>query len=90
MLYYFYYIHSFDNTGKDESTQGTLGNNIINMVKPRITIRLYKDLSVGIEHNIYFNDHYQNYYSPLHYVQTEQRIFLMLYFEDPQRRGHYN
>jgi hypothetical protein len=90
MLYYFYFIHSFDNTGKDESTQGTLGNNIINMLKPRITVHLYKDLSIGIEHNIYFNDHYQNYYSPLHYVQTEQRIFLMLYLEDPQRRGHYN
>jgi hypothetical protein len=59
------------------------------MLKPRITIQLYKDLSFGVEHNIYFNDHYQRNYPALHYVETEQRIFLMLYLEDPQRRGNY-
>jgi hypothetical protein len=90
MLYYYYFIHSFDNTGKDESTVGTLGNNSINILKPRITVRLYRDLSFGIEHDIYLNDHFQKGYPTLHFTQTEQRIFLMLYFEDPQRRGHYN
>ena len=90
MLYYYYIIHSFDNTGKDEAHTGTLGNNCIDILKPRITVQLYKDLSIGLEHNIYLNDHYQNNYSPLHETQTEQRIFLMLYLEDPQRRGHYN
>ncbi len=89
LLYYYYIIHSFDNTGKDESLYGTLGTNYINMLKPRITIQIYKDLSFGVEHNIYFNDHYQRNYPALHYVETEQRIFLMLYLEDPQRRGNY-
>jgi hypothetical protein len=90
MLYYFYFLHSFDNTGKDESPQGTLGNNYINMLKPRATVHLFKDLSIGFEHSIYLNEHYQNNYMAQHFVQTEQRIFLMLFLEDPQRRGHYN
>jgi hypothetical protein len=90
ILYYYYIIHSFDNTGKDEPLNGTLGNNYIHIIKPRITVQLYKDLSIGLEHIIYLNDHYQNYYAPLHETQTEQRIFLMFYLEDPQRRGHFN
>jgi hypothetical protein len=90
VLYYYYIIHSFNNTGLDESLKGTLGNNYIGIVKPRITLQLYKDLSIGMEHSIYLNDHYQNYYTPLHSIQTEQRIFLMLYLEDSQRRGHYD
>jgi hypothetical protein len=60
------------------------------MIKPRVTVRLYKDLSIGMEHNIYLNDHYQKFYPALHETQTEQRIFLMLYLEDSQRKGHYN
>ena len=89
LLYYYYFIHAFDNTGKDESQYGTLGNNFINMLKPRVSVRVYKNLSIGIEHNIYFNDHYQRFYPSLHTTQTEQRIFLMFYWEDPQRKGHY-
>jgi hypothetical protein len=90
MLYYYYFIHSFNNTGADESQAGTLGNNFISMLKPKLTLQVYKDLSIGIEHSIYFNDHYQRYFPPLHSTQSEQRIFLMFYLEDPQRRGHYD
>lgn len=89
LLYYYYMIHAFDNTGKNESLNGTLGNNFINILKPRVTMQLYKDLSIGFEHDIYFNNHYQLNYASQHAEQTEQRIFLMLYLEDPQRRGHY-
>ena len=90
LLYNYYFIHSFDNTGKNESATGTLGNNFINMIKPKITVRLIQEVSIGLEHSIYFNDHYQNNYTPLHTVQTEQRIFLIFYWEDPQRKGRYN
>jgi len=89
LLYYYYMIHAFNNTGKNESPYGTLGNNFINILRPRITVQLYKDISLGLEHNIYMNDHYQSNYASLHSVQTEQRVFLMFYLEDPQRRGHY-
>ncbi len=92
LLYYYFYFHAFDNTGKDEpkgSIYGTMGYNSINMLKPRVTVRLFKDLSIGAEHDIYFNHHYQNGHPSLYTEETEQRIFLMLYFENPQRRGHY-
>ena len=90
MLYNYYFIHAFNNTGNDESKIGTLGNNFISMLKPRITLQIYKDLSFGMENSIYLNDHYQRYFPPLHSTQSEQRIFLMFYLEDPQRKGHYN
>jgi len=90
MQYYYYMMHSFDNTGKDELVKGRLGTSVINMVKPRITVRLYKDLSIGVEHNLYFNSHSERDYATVNYLQTEQRVFLMFYWEDPQRKGHYN
>ena len=89
LLYYYYFIHAFDNTGKDESPVNSLGNNHVSVLKPRITAHIYRALSIGLEHNIYLNDHYQAGFAPLHYTQTEQRIFVMFNWEDPQRRGHY-
>ncbi len=90
LLYNYYLIHAFDNTGNSESRIGTLGNNYISMLKPKITIQLYRALSFGMEHSIYFNNHFQQGFPELHTAQTEQRVFLMLYLEDAQRRGHYN
>jgi hypothetical protein len=90
MQYYYYMMHSFDNTGKDELVKDRLGTSVINMVKPRITVRLYKDLSIGVEHNLYFNSHSQHDNATINHLQTEQRVFLMFYWEDPQRKGHYN
>lgn len=90
VLYYYYFIHAFNNTGKNEIPDGTLGNNIINILKPKITARIYRNLSIGVEHDMYFNTHYQQGYPTLHSLQTEQRIFIQLYLEDKQRRGHYN
>jgi hypothetical protein len=89
LWYSYYFIHAFDNTGKDESPVNTLGNNYISVVKPRITAHIYRALSIGLEQNFYLNDHSQAGYPPLHYTQTEQRIFVMFNWEDPQRRGHY-
>lgn len=89
LWYYYYFIHSFNNTGKDESPVNSLGNNLISVVRPRVTVHIYKTLSFGLEQIIYFNDHYQAGFAPLHYTQTEQRIFVMFNWEDPQRRGHY-
>jgi hypothetical protein len=89
LWYYYYFIHSFNNTGKDESPVNTLGNNHISVLRPRITAHVYKTMSFGLEHIIYLNDHYQAGFTPLHYTQTEQRIFVLFNWEDSQRRGHY-
>jgi hypothetical protein len=88
--YSFYLIHAFDNTGNDELKAGTLGTNVIHILKPRITVHLFGDLSIGFEHDIYFNNHSQRNYDPQRYVNSEQRIFFMFYWEDKQRKGHYN
>jgi hypothetical protein len=87
--YYYYFIHAFDNTGKDESRINTLGNNHISVLRPRLSVHIYHSLNVGVEQIIYLNDHYQSPYTPLHFTQTEQRIFIMFNWQDPQRRGNY-
>ncbi|HVS98148.1 MAG TPA: DUF3943 domain-containing protein [Puia sp.] len=87
--YYYYFIHAFDNTGKDDPPANSLGNNYIGVLKPRLAVHVYRSVSVGLEENIYWNDHYQANYPALHYTQTEQRIFVLFNWEDRQRRGHY-
>ena len=89
LWYSYYFIHAFNNTGKDESPVNSLGDNHIGVLRPRITAHVYRTMSVGVEQIIYFNDHYQAPFPPLHYTQTEQRIFVMINWEDPQRRGRY-
>jgi len=81
MIYYVYWISTY---------VGIKGNNFVHIIKPRITIRLYKMLSIGFECNFYYNDRYSADFPPTHLVRTEQKAFLLLYFEDKQRRGQYN
>jgi hypothetical protein len=82
MIYYFYWFRStFD---------GPAGDNLIHILRPRITVNIYKFLNVGVEEYLYFNDRYENGLPPLHAVKTEQRAFILIYLEDKQRRGYYN
>ena len=82
MIYYFYAFRSiFD---------GPAGNNFVHILKPRITVRLYKYLSIGVEEYVYFNDRYEIGLPALHGVRTEQKLFLHIFLEDKQRRGYYN
>lgn len=81
LIYYYYFIHTY---------VGLPGNNFIGILKPRVTVRLYRQLSIGFEHFIYYNNRMLQDYPAIHSVRTEQKIFLSLYLEDKQRRGHYN
>ena len=81
LIYYYYMIHTY---------VGAPGNNFISILKPRVTVRLFKQLSLGYEHFVYFNDRYLTDFPAIHSVRTEEKIFLQLYLEDKQRRGHYN
>lgn len=81
LIYYYYIIRTY---------VGLPGDNFIGIFKPRVTVRLFKDLSIGFEHYVYYNDRYLKDYSAIHSVRTEQKIFLLLYLEDKQRRGRYN
>ncbi|RWY55775.1 DUF3943 domain-containing protein [Mucilaginibacter gilvus] len=79
--YYYYFLHTF---------VGTPGNNNINILKPRLTVQIVKNLSIGFEHFIYFDDRYLQNLPGIHSSRTEQKIFLSLFLEDPQRKGRYN
>jgi hypothetical protein len=81
LIYYFYMIHTYS---------GIPGNNFIQIFKPRITVRLYKELSIGCEYYLYFNDRNTRDFPAIHTLQTEQKIFLLIFLEDKQRRGYYN
>lgn len=79
--YYYYILHTF---------VGPAGNNYIGILRPRINVQLYKNLSLGFEHFQYYDDRYLKNFSPVFSVRTEQKIYLTYFFEDPQRRGRYN
>ncbi len=81
LIYYYYFIHTY---------VGLPGNNFIGILKPRITVRLYKALSLGYEHFIYSEDRNLRYLPATHFGKTEQKIFLLIFLEDRQRKGRYN
>jgi hypothetical protein len=81
LKYYVYWIRTYI---------GMNGNNFVQILKPRITVRLFKFLSIGGEYSIYYNDRYLRNLPDLHTLQTEQKVFLLFYLEDSQRRGQYN
>jgi hypothetical protein len=81
LVYYYVFLHTYI---------APTGNNFIGLFKPRVTVRIYKDLSIGFEHYVYYDDRYMKGYPTIDIMRTEQKIFLLLYIEDKQRRGHYN
>jgi hypothetical protein len=81
LIYYYYFIHTY---------VGAPGNNFIGILKPRVTIHIYKGLSIGAENFWYFSNRYLKDAPATHSVRTEQKVFLQLYIEDRQRRGRYN
>ncbi len=78
---YYSWIHSY---------VGLKEENFLTVLKPRATVRIFKNLNLGYEEAFYYNNiHSPN--SPIErFTRTEQKLFLMLYLEDKQRRGHYN
>jgi hypothetical protein len=81
LIYYNWLIRTYE---------GDPGTNFIQILKPRITVKLNKNLRIGFENFFYINDQYLRNSPALHSLRTEQKIFLMLYLEDRQRKGHYN
>jgi hypothetical protein len=78
---FYYWIHTYN---------GLPGTSLVGILKPVITVKLFKNLRVGFEQLIYRNDRFFKEEETLHLTRTEQKLFLQLYFEDPQRRGRYH
>jgi len=88
--YYYFMLRSINDVGIDEPAgAASLGDNFVGILEPKITFRIYKNLSIGTEYYLYSQTHTNDGYSISTY-HTEQEIFLEFYFEDPQRRGHFN
>jgi hypothetical protein len=73
-----------------KTIEGPEGSNSIGIVRPRVTLRLFKNLSLGYEHFGYSTNRKLDDYPNQRSVITDQKIFLQLFLEDPQRRGRYN
>ncbi|MES1198193.1 MAG: DUF3943 domain-containing protein [Chitinophagaceae bacterium] len=78
---YFYWLSTYS---------GLQGSNVIGILKPRITFRLFNNTSLGFEHHIYYNNRYTNEGPGLRLARTEQKIFLQFYLEDARRKGQYH
>jgi hypothetical protein len=69
---------------------GEPGNSFIWIIRPRMTIGLFDKLSLGIEETIYRSIRDSPTLATLRQTNTEQKIFLMYYFEDSKRGGNYH
>jgi hypothetical protein len=78
---YYYWLFNYE---------GSHGKSRIGIIKPSVTIRLFKNLSLGFEHHVYYDNHFLDSETSLHLVRTEQKLFLQLFIEDKQRRGKYH
>ena len=68
---------------------GAGGNSFTGLLQPKVTLRVYKNLNLGFEHQIYINDRYSERYHHNHLSRTEEKFFILLYFENSKRKGHY-
>lgn len=77
---YYYWIYEYE---------GLKGKSRVGIVKPRVSIRLFKNTRLGAEHHIYWQARVVNNLPDLHQRRTEQKIFLQLDLEDHRRKGKY-
>ena len=60
---------------------GVAANSYVALFKPRITVRLFDNLSLGFEHLIYYSDRYPTNYASVHTVRTEEKLYLQLFLD---------
>lgn len=83
---YYYWIWNYE---------GSSGKSRIGILKPFITVHLFRGLSLGLEHHIYYDNRFLDPstgsgLSELHLTTTEQKVFLQVFFEDRKRYGKYH
>ena len=70
-IYYLYWLHTY---------VGPAGDKIIGVFKPRIAVRLLNNLSIGFEYLYYHKDSYLRDFPDVRRRNSEQKLYLMLYF----------
>ena len=82
MLAYYFWTHAY---------VGIPQNNTVGILRPRFTLQIFKQLSVGAEDYVYFTGQsYSGDKAPISLVRSEQKLFLIYFFEDKKRYEHYN
>jgi len=71
VIYYVYWLHTYI---------GPVGDKTIGIFKPRIAVRLYKNLSLGYEYTFYHKYNNLRDFPDVHRSESEQKFYLMLYF----------
>ena len=70
---YYWWLHTF---------VGIAGNNYIALIKPRIAVRLFNNVSLGFEHMIYYSNRVPSNFPSISSVRTEQKVFLQIFLEE--------
>ena len=81
LVYHHFWLHTFE---------GVEGTNSLGIIRPRVTVKLFKNLSLGYERFGYSTNRKLKAYPDQRSAITDQKIFLQWFLEDPQRRGRYN
>ena len=76
---YYYWLHSYDIQDYPANEPGT---SMVQILRPRITVGLTNNLSIGFEQLFYYNNRTSDVLGDFHRSRTEQRLFLQLFFEN--------
>ena len=77
---YYYYLHTYEGV----SEKAFLG-----ILKPKIHFTVYRNIKVGYEQTIQYDDSFRSSGVSNNSVHTEQKAFVLIYLEDKQRKGRY-
>jgi hypothetical protein len=74
---YYFWIHTYI---------GHKGDHYMAIIRPRAEFRVINNLRLGFEQLAYYSDRYPSDFHAIHFVQTEQRVYLKLYFDQFKRK----
>jgi hypothetical protein len=77
-----YYYRLYNYVGPKE-------NSHVSLIKPSISLTLYKNIRVGFEHLLYINNVNHEGLPDLRLSSTEQKVFVLIYFENSRQRKKY-
>jgi hypothetical protein len=69
---YYWWMHTY---------HGIAGNSYIGLIKPRIAVKIYDNMSIGFEQLVYYSDRYPKDFTSVHSVRTEEKVFFQLFIE---------
>jgi hypothetical protein len=73
IIAYYYYLHSF---------YGVPGENSIAIIKPRISVNIWKNLGIGFEHRIFLSTRTSPTLPTFSISRTEQRLYFQWTWDD--------